>query len=224
MRNRFLSTLMALLLIAGATLSTPSLGAGAREALGGLTSADDAVTHDSGAVSICKGGKFPGCKGGRAFYCPAGGGECTETPASSVAPTGANHSTGAVLDPGVREPALFDIGFVNVGRLQEACRLVEGSFERIESFHSCVKPACAKSDIACLVACKDGKCMGGTPDRPEGAMTLLGILQNGDSTDRSQPPASSGGGSGGDSGGNSAPGAAAPADPPCGIGGCGPIL
>ncbi|RYE87220.1 MAG: hypothetical protein EOP19_04825 [Hyphomicrobiales bacterium] len=210
---------MALILVAGAALSTPALSAGAREALGGLTSADDAFTHDSGAVSICKGGSFPGCKGGRAFYCPAGG-ECEETPASSVIPTGANHSTGAVLDPGVREPALFGMGFVNAGRLQEACRLVQGDFQRTGSFHSCVKPACAKSDIACIVSCKDGKCLGGMPDKPRGAMTLLGILQNGDSTDRSQPSASSGGDGGG--GGTSGPGEAKPAEPVCN-GGCGTI-
>ncbi len=101
MRKSFVSTIAALLVIAGAALSTPAIGAGAREALGGLTSADDAVTHDNGNVSICKGGKFPGCKGGRAFHCPKGG-ECTETPTSFVVPARKGQTGGKPAAPSVR--------------------------------------------------------------------------------------------------------------------------
>lgn len=105
MRRSLMSTMAALVVLAGAALSTPALSVGAREALGGLTSADDAVTHDGGAVSICKGGSFPGCKDGRAFYCPPGG-ECTETPKAFIAPTRKDHvaPTGVVMDPGTRAP------------------------------------------------------------------------------------------------------------------------
>lgn len=69
----------AFVLLATTTLSGPAAAANAKEALAGLTSADDSFTHDSGAVSICKGGSFPGCKGGKAFYCPPGGKPCEPT-------------------------------------------------------------------------------------------------------------------------------------------------
>ncbi|MDB5478867.1 MAG: hypothetical protein JWM96_1362 [Alphaproteobacteria bacterium] len=105
MRKGFVITITAVLFVSLAGLSPSAFAAGAREALGGLTSADDAVVHDNGNVSVCKGGKFPGCKGGRAFHCPAGG-ECTETPANFVSSPGKDHAapTGAVLDPGTRGP------------------------------------------------------------------------------------------------------------------------
>lgn len=222
MRTSVLSVLAALLIIAGAAMSSPAVSATARDALGGLTSADDAVTHDNGAVSICKGGKFPGCKGGRAFYCPVGG-ECTETPQSFVAPTGSDHATGAVLERGPGEPALFEIEFVNAGRLQNVCLQVKGDFQRTRTSHSCTNAACAKSDMACIVRCADGKCVGGMPDKSSGPVTLLGILQNGDTINRSGSPVSGGGDSGGNSRGDGG-GDGGPEEPECGIGGCGPIL
>lgn len=90
--------------------ATPA-SAGAREALAGLTGADDAVVHDNGNVSICKGGTFPGCSGGRAFHCPSGGGPCTETqPNQFKRPKPGVHGLTSRKTPGgtiiVRPPAL----------------------------------------------------------------------------------------------------------------------
>jgi hypothetical protein len=71
MRKFVVMVFAPLVLLTAATLSGPAAAINAKEALAGVGAGDDAVTHDSGAVSICKGGTFPGCKGGKAFYCPA---------------------------------------------------------------------------------------------------------------------------------------------------------
>jgi hypothetical protein len=60
-------------------LSGPAAAINAKEALAGVGSGDDSVTHDGGGVSICKGGTFPNCQGGKAFYCPPGGKPCEKT-------------------------------------------------------------------------------------------------------------------------------------------------
>ncbi len=89
-------------LVTSATWSGSAAAINGRQALAGVGKGDDAFTHDSGAVSICKGGRFPGCQGGKAFYCPPGGKPCEPTiqarkPKSGV--TGAVPG-GGILDSG----------------------------------------------------------------------------------------------------------------------------
>jgi hypothetical protein len=91
-----------LVLVTSATWSGPAAAINARQALAGVGSGDDSVTHDGGGVSICKGGSFPGCQGGKSFYCPPGGKPCEQTKQARKPKTGVTGAVpgGGILDSG----------------------------------------------------------------------------------------------------------------------------
>jgi hypothetical protein len=96
-------------LVTSATWSGPAAAINARQALAGVGSGDDSVTHDGGGVSICKGGSFPKCEGGKAFYCPPGGKPCEQTKQARKPKTGVTGAVpgGGILDSG---PSLNPLG------------------------------------------------------------------------------------------------------------------
>jgi hypothetical protein len=89
-------------LVTSATWSGPAAAINGRQALAGVGSGDDSITHDGGGVSICKGGSFPGCQGGKAFYCPPGGKPCEQTKQARKPKTGVTGVVpgGGILDTG----------------------------------------------------------------------------------------------------------------------------
>ena len=91
-----------LVLVTAATWSGPAAAINGRQALAGVGSGDDSITHDGGGVSICKGGSFPGCQGGKAFYCPPGGKPCEQTKQARKPKTGVTGvvTGGGILDSG----------------------------------------------------------------------------------------------------------------------------
>ena len=96
-------------LVTAATWSGPAAAINARQALAGVGSGDDSFTHDGGGVSICKGGSFPKCEGGKAFYCPPGGKPCEQTKQARKPKTGVTGAVpgGGILDSG---PSLNPLG------------------------------------------------------------------------------------------------------------------
>jgi len=99
------------------------------------------------------------------------------------------------------------------GQLQSICKSVKAHFTNLKGFgYSCVNPDCnGKGDYCSIICHGDRRCAAGTPDVIRGAVSLRGILQNGDNIDRSDSSSeSSGDGGGGTEGGGS----------PCGPDGC----
>ena len=102
------------------------------------------------------------------------------------------------------------------GQLQSICTSVKANFTKFEGFgYSCLKPSCNGKGEYCAIICHDDddSCTAQTPDVIRGAVSLRGILQNGDNIDRSDPSSateSHGGGGGGDEDGGN----------PCGPDGC----
>ena len=99
------------------------------------------------------------------------------------------------------------------GQLRGVCTRARANFTKLEGFgYSCVKSNCNGEGDYCSIVCHgDRRCAAGTPDVIKGAVSLLGILQNGDNIDRngSSTPDESLGGKGDGDGGN-----------PCGPDGC----
>lgn len=101
------------------------------------------------------------------------------------------------------------------GQLQGICTSVKANFTKFEDFgYSCLKPNCNGKDEYCAIICHDDGCTAQTPDVIKGAVSLRGILQNGDNIDRSNSGSTteSLGGGGGDDDENGSS--------PCGPDGC----
>ena len=92
------------------------------------------------------------------------------------------------------------------GQLQSVCTSLKASFAKVKGFgYSCLKPNCDGKGNDCSIVChNDRRCAALMPDLIRHAMSLRGILQNGDNTDRSVD-ATSGGSSGSDSKGSVPP-------------------
>jgi hypothetical protein len=88
------------------------------------------------------------------------------------------------------------------GQLQSICTSVKANFTKFEGFgYSCLKPSCNGKGEYCAIICHTDSCTAQTPDVIKGAVSLRGILQNGDNIDRnnsSSATESQGGGGGGD--------------------------
>jgi hypothetical protein len=104
------------------------------------------------------------------------------------------------------------------GQLQGVCTRVKADFTSLKGFgYSCVKPNCnGKGDYCSIICHGDRQCTAGTPDVLRGAVSLIGILQNGDNIFRTEPGAKENnvGGVGGGGGGDEDEGS------PCGPDGC----
>lgn len=101
------------------------------------------------------------------------------------------------------------------GQLQGVCESVKANFVNVAGFgYTCSKPDCDKKGNDCSIVChNDRSCTALTPDAIRHAVSLLGILQNGDNIDRSNsssPSENMGGGGGGNKDGSG----------PCGPDGC----
>ena len=100
------------------------------------------------------------------------------------------------------------------GQLQSICTSVKANFTKFSGFgYSCLKPSCNGKGEYCAIICHNDGCSAQTPDAIKGAVSLRGILQNGDNIDRSDSSSASesrGGGGGGDEDEGS----------PCGPDGC----
>lgn len=71
-------------------------------------------------------------------------------------------------------------------QLQGVCTSVKANCTNLEGFgYSCMKPNCnGKGDYCTIVCHDDRRCTAGTPDVIKGAVSLRGILQNGNNIDR----------------------------------------
>ena len=82
----------------------------------------------------------------------------------------------------------IDLSPITRPRLEAACTSVGGAFADVEpGNYGCVNRDCDSKGGHCVVICFGSKCMAMTPGKLAGNLTLIGILQNGDSVDRSKP-------------------------------------
>jgi hypothetical protein len=145
----------------------------------------------------CKGkGKKEDCVGISFLTANPGGG------------TGSGDQPEAYLPPTPGVTLVMD--FVNYGDLRFACSKVAGGlFAATGNKYACAHPDCDKVDGICMVYCIDGTCHAIMPGKPAGGLTLLAILQNGDSvnhiTTASEPSATKDGGAAPPSTGGSPP-------------------
>jgi hypothetical protein len=209
-RDIFLVWLLAL---ACCLAVTPAMATNSRDAIKACDANPNCNYHvgNGGVTIVVKDGKG----GSTVIDCPAVNGECQVVIRKSM-PTVVGPLAEVLDDFAVPNNDIFDMNFVNSGRVEAACEMVPGgAFGRVEDAHGCVNRTCAGPGEMCLVFCVDGRCFGAMPERPTGALTLIGILQNGNAVIRGGATGPAGG-EGGEGGG--------PAAPECGIGGCGPIL
>ena len=101
------------------------------------------------------------------------------------------------------------------GQLQTVCKSVKANFTDVAGFgYSCLKPNCNGKGDHCAIICHDDRrCAAQTPDLIKGAVSLRGILQNGDNIDRGNSSSETEGGGGGGGGSEGGGG-------PCGPDGC----
>jgi len=83
-----------------------------------------------------------------------------------------------------------DAGRLGQNRLETLCQSVKGAVFALSDSgrFGCVHPDCDGKGGFCSIVCADGLCTGFLPDRPAGALTLIGILQDGDNTPHGGAP------------------------------------
>jgi hypothetical protein len=79
------------------------------------------------------------------------------------------------------------VGGLTATQVEGACARVDGVFGRTENGYGCINRKCDEKG-SCVLVCYRGKCEAITPDPLPDRITLIGILQNGNSVDR-RPPA-----------------------------------
>lgn len=92
----------------------------------------------------------------------------------------AGQSTGTFEPPNGRNRHVVAVGLVGAAEVEGACRRVGGEFAQSPDTYGCINRLCTATGN-CTFACFRGSCTAITPDRLTGPMTLIGILQNGDS-------------------------------------------
>jgi len=131
------------------------------------------------------------CDGAACYTCWADFSECwiSNDTSSSSQRKPELRSEGAKISPMQERPS--------EGQLQSVCTSVKANFTLLKGFgFSCLKPNCDGKGNDCSIVCHDDRrCAAQTPDVIRHAMSLRGILQNGDNIDRSvdEPSGSSGG-------------------------------
>lgn len=205
-RFQWLKYLLSLILLIG--LSTPTLAApidtapdNGVEGYFWLCLEDNTGRRTEHAVQCCD--------GAFCYTCTADFKDCwiSDDPQASSPPRTGLDSLRPHIRPMQERPS--------EGQLQSICTSVKANFTKFEGFgYSCLKPSCNGKGEYCAIICHDDdSCAAHTPDPIKGAVSLRGILQNGDNIDRSNSsPAteSQGGGDDGNEDGSS----------PCGPGGC----
>jgi hypothetical protein len=85
------------------------------------------------------------------------------------------------------------------GQLEAVCTSVKAKFTKLAGFgYSCFNRNCNGEGDYCSITCHDDRsCTAQTPNAIKGALSLRGILQNGDNVDRSGSAIESGGSSSG---------------------------
>lgn len=206
--------LIGLLALACCFAATSAMATNSRDAIRACDANPNCTYHvsDKGVTIIIK----DGAGGSTTIDCPAVNGPCQIVFSNSTAPI-VGPLAEVADDYAPDDDDIFDMSFVNSGRVESACKQVSGAeFSRSEGTHGCINKACAGPGEVCLIYCVDRQCFGGMPQRPTGGLTLIGILQNGSSIYR--------GGAAQESDGGGSKSSREEAGPECGIGGCGPIL
>lgn len=211
-RFRWLKALLSLILLLG--MAAPTL-------------AEDDVNPDNGVEQyfwLClidhqgrtteSGNWHRCCDGGACYSCTSDFSLCRidSDPSSSGRPQLQVESIGLNIREMQERPSK--------GQLQTVCSSVKANFTSLEGLgFSCVKPDCnGKGDYCSILCLGDRRCTAGTPDVIKGAVSLRGILQNGDNIKRGN--ASSGISSGGDNDRKDSGGGGGGDEGPCGPDGC----
>ena len=129
------------------------------------------------------------CDGGACYTCFSDFSECwiSNDPAGRAAQKVELRSQRPIVSPLQERPS--------EGRLQSICISVRARFTSLAGFgYSCLKPNCDGIGNNCAIICHDNSsCVAQMPDVIGHALTLRGILQNGDNIDHRSQPASGGG-------------------------------
>lgn len=206
-RFQWLKSLFSLTLLIGMSTPTPAEDDGIPE-MSVVEMAFWICLQDNKATITANGASC--CDGAACYICFIDFSECwitTDTSSNSSSPPKTGLES---LRPNIRPMKERP----SEGQLQSICKSVKANFTKFEGFgYSCLKPSCNGKGEYCAIICHEDGCTAQTPDVIRGAVSLRGILQNGDNIDRSDsssPNESRGGGGGGNEDEGS----------PCGPDGC----
>jgi hypothetical protein len=135
---------------------------------------DNQGTHNADGGATC-------CDGAACYTCSADFKVCTiaKDPSGRLAQKIELRGQRPIISP-LKDPP-------SKGRLQSICTSVKAGFASLAGFgYSCVNPNCDGNGNNCAIICHDdNSCAAQLPEVIKHAVTLRGILQNGDNIDRS---------------------------------------